>query len=89
MTKYEIDERYLSQYGFHNRAKTRQLARNLSPWCKERCGAYIGNLTLLKIKQHFIPTSFFFDTFDSRWLGLAAQKRFWLPLTISIHNGLL
>ena len=65
--KYETDERYLSQYGFHNGARSRQLAGDLSPWCKERRGAYIGSLTPLKIEQHLIPTSLSSNTFDSRW----------------------
>ena len=30
MKRYETDRRYLNQYGFYNRAKSWQLARNLS-----------------------------------------------------------
>ena len=44
--KYEIDRRYLSQYGFYNGAKSRQLARDLSFWCKRHWGTCIGSLTL-------------------------------------------
>ena len=33
MRKYKTDRRYPSQYGFHNRARSQQLAGNLSPWC--------------------------------------------------------
>ena len=31
MRKYKIDRRYPSQYGFYNRARSRQIAENLSP----------------------------------------------------------
>ena len=36
MRKYKTDERYPSQYGFQNGAKSRQLAGDLSPWCDSR-----------------------------------------------------
>ena len=63
---YEIDRRYLSQYGFYNGDKSRQLAGDLSPWYKECwkaciCSSTIDSLTILKTKQYFIPTSLFFD----------------------------
>ena len=67
MRKYETDGRYPSQYGFHNGARSRQLAGDLSPWCKERRGACIGSSTPLKIEQHLIPTSLSSNTFNSRW----------------------
>lgn len=30
--KYKTDRKYLSQYNFHNKARSWQLAGNLSPW---------------------------------------------------------
>ena len=67
--KYKTNRRYPSQYGFHNRAKSRQLAGDLSFWCKERWGTCIDSSTLLKTEQHLILTSLFFDTFNPHWLG--------------------
>ena len=65
--RYETDGRYPSQYGFHNEARSRQLAGDLSPWCKERQGACIGSSTIgsstsLKTEQHLIPISLSSDT---------------------------
>ena len=82
MRKYETDRRYLSQYGFHNGARSRQLAGDLSPWRRERRGACIGSLTIgsstpLKTEQHLIPTSLSSDTQSLLWylwLTMAPQR---------------
>ena len=67
--KYETDKKYPSQYGFHNRAGSRQLAVDLSLLRRECWEACISSLTintlnLLKTIPHFIPTSLFSDTFN-------------------------
>lgn len=64
MRKDESDKKYLSQYSFYNRAQTRQLGKDLSFRYKKYQEADIGNLTLLKTNQLFIPTSFSFNTFN-------------------------
>lgn len=67
MRKYKTDRRYPNQYGFYNRTKNRPLAGDPSFWYKERQGACISGLTLLKIEQHRIPTSLSSDIFNLRW----------------------
>ena len=62
--KYKINEMYSNQYGFHNRAKRWQWARDLSPWYRKHQGACFISLISLKIKQHLIPTSLSFNIFD-------------------------
>ena len=42
--KYETDRRYPSQYGFHNGARSRQVAGDLSSWRRERRGACIWRI---------------------------------------------
>lgn len=34
--KYKTNRRYLSQYGFHNKAKNQKLARDLFLWYKNK-----------------------------------------------------
>ena len=72
MRRYKTDGRYPSQYNFHNKARSRQLAGDLSSWhreCREACisSLTIGSLTLLKTEQHFISKNLSFDIFDSQW----------------------
>ena len=69
--KYKTDRRYPSQYGFHNRARSRQLAGDLSFWCRERRGAYIGSSTPLKTEQYLISTSLSSDTLNLQWPRIA------------------
>ena len=88
MRKYETKEGIRVSLVF-NGAKSRQVAGDLSPWCKKRqeaciCSLTISSLTSLKTKQHLIPTRLSLNTFDSRWPHSAEVLQ--LTLMVSTHE---